>query len=230
MDGQLARTCHTESKASKCAHATRWFGPDRACTQFGMGETSAVVDDRVPSDDLLAECARQGNAAAFSALVARYRQGVYVIAQNMLVSSRDIAEVTKETFLSVHRNLPTWPRMATFATWLYRIAIKTALARRLRRPCSLEPFLPRFDREGRLVPGIDRWPELESVPERIGIGALLREALEFMDDGLVAAFVLRDLVELPVGEVAAILETSPEDIGRSIHRARLMLHGLLVRL
>jgi DNA-directed RNA polymerase specialized sigma24 family protein len=46
-------------------------------------------------------------------------------------------------------------------------------------------------------------------PERIGVTAVLREGLEFMDDEIRAAFVLRDLLELPVDEVAAVLETSP---------------------
>jgi len=59
---------------------------------------------------------------------------------------------------------------------------------------------------------------------------VLREGLEFMDDEIRAAFVLPDLLELPVDEVAAVLETSPQDVGRRIHRARLMLHGLLARL
>jgi DNA-directed RNA polymerase specialized sigma24 family protein len=81
------------------------------------------------------------------------------------------------------------------------------------------------------VPTIDRSPAPgNGSPERIGVTAVLREGLEFMDDEIRAAFVLRDLLELPVDEVAAVLETSPQDVGRRIHRARLMLQGLLARL
>src|SRR3989442_1439577 len=72
-----------------------------------------------------------------------------------------------------HGALPSWPGTPAFATSVYRIAMKTALARRLqdRRtpPCSLESFLPRFDRDGRLVPG--RWLDLgTSTLEKIDVG------------------------------------------------------------
>jgi RNA polymerase sigma-70 factor (ECF subfamily) len=200
-----------------------------------MGETSPPFDEVVASDAALAECARQGNGAAFSALVARHCQAVYLIARNMFVSSGDVAEVTRQTFLSAYRDLREWRGTVAFATWLNRIAIKAALAHRLRHrrspPCSLESFLPRFDRKGCLVPTIDHSPVPgNGSPERIGVTAVLREGLEFMDDDIRAAFVLRDLLELPVDEVAAVLETSPQDVGRRIHKARLMLHGLLARL
>ncbi len=184
-------------------------------------------------DDILAERARRGSVAAFSALVARYREPVYVIVQNMFASPLDAAEVTHQVFLRLHDALPSWPGSPAFATSLYRIAMKTALGRRLEdrrsRPCSLESFLPRFDRDGRLVPG--RWLDLgTSTLEQIEVGAVLREAFEYMDDAVRAAFILRDVLELPTDEVAAVLETSSKDICRRVHRARLMLRGILDRL
>jgi|SRR5438128_2526588 len=196
-----------------------------------MVDRTSVDEDE--GDDVLAERARRGNTAAFSALVARYREPVYVILQNMFASPRDAEEVTQQTFLRLHGALPSWRGTPAFATSVYRIAMKTALARRLqdRRtpPCSLESFLPRFDRDGRLVPG--RWLDLgTSTLEKIDVGAVLREAFEFMDDAVRAAFVLRDVLGLPTHEVAVVLEMPSKDICRRVHRARLMLRGLLDRL
>ncbi len=184
-------------------------------------------------DDVLAERARRGDVAAFSTLVGRYREPAYVIVQNMFASPRDAAEVTQQVFLRLHDALPSWPGSPAFATYLYGIAMKTALVRRLQdrrsRPCSLESFLPRFDPDGRLVSS--RWLDPgASTLEQIETGAVLREAFEFMDDAVRAAFVLRDVLELPTDEVAAVLETSSKDICRRVHRARLMLRGLLDRL
>ena len=113
--------------------------------------------------------------------------------------------------------------------------MKTALAERQRDPRrasgSLEPFLPGFDRASRLVPSNGRRPELDgSSSEPIQITGLLREALECIDDQTRGAFVLRDLLLLPVDEVAAILQTSPQAVRRDEHRARLMLCGFLNQL
>src|SRR5205807_7151458 len=111
-------------------------------------------------------------------------------------------------------------------------AMKTALAHRQRdrrRPSpSLEAFMPAFDREGRLVASKGRRPELEGgSSERFEITGLLREALECIDDQTRAAFVLRDLVQLPVEEVAVILQKSPQGVSEDAHRACLMLRGFV---
>jgi DNA-directed RNA polymerase specialized sigma24 family protein len=58
----------------------------------------------------------------------------------------------------------------------------------------------------------------------------LRGALDCVDDQARATFVLRDLLELPSDEVAAILRTSPEVVRNDAHRLRLMLRGFIDQL
>jgi DNA-directed RNA polymerase specialized sigma24 family protein len=74
-----------------------------------------------------------------------------------------------------------------------------------------------------------RWSELDGEsPEPFEVTALLREALECIDDRVRAAFVLRDLVQLLAEQAAAILQTSPQAVRRDAHRARLMLRGFIL--
>jgi DNA-directed RNA polymerase specialized sigma24 family protein len=81
------------------------------------------------------------------------------------------------------------------------------------------------------LPNKGRWPELDgSSPERPEITGLLREALECVDEPIRAAFVLHDLVQLPVEEAAVILQTSPQAVRRGAHRTRLLLRGFIDRL
>jgi len=180
-------------------------------------------------DEVLAELVRTGSAAAFALLVARHRNAVWVIARNMCATLRDAELVLQQTFLSAWRDGGALAPGARFATWLYRMALRNALAQRERgcpKPsCSLESLLPAFDAAGRLPASEGRWSEVEARK----IGGLLREALECMDDQTRAAFVLRDLLDLPLEEAAAVLETSPAAAGRDAHRARLMLRGFIER-
>ena len=179
-------------------------------------------------DEALALLVRAGSTAAFALLVTRHRGAVWVIARNLSATPREAERVSQQTFLSVWRDASAFPPGATFSTCLYRMAVRNALTQRDgRRPsCSLESLLPRFDSAGRPVASEGRWSELDEMK----LGGLLGEALECMDEPTRAAFVLRDLLDLPLEEAAAILETSPAATGREAHRARLMLRGFLDRL
>ncbi len=197
--------------------------------------SSKYLDDSLASDQMLADRARRGSGAAFAALVARHREAVYAIARNMCATSGEAEEALQQAFLSAWRELGSFPAGAKFTTWLYGIAMKTALEHRQRdgrrSSGSLEPFLPGFDRAGLLVASKGRRPELDgSSSGPMEITGLLREALECIDDRTRGAFVLRDLLLLPVDEVAAILQTSPQAVRRDGHRARLMLSGFVNQL
>jgi RNA polymerase sigma-70 factor (ECF subfamily) len=184
-------------------------------------------DGLLELDERLVERVRQGSGASFAALVARHRDAVYRIVRNMCATSSDAEEAIRQTFLSAYRDLGSLQTNGRFRTWLYGIAMRSAQAGGKRAPASqLEPLLPHFDQAGHLGASTGEWPDLE----RVKLAGVLHEALECMDDGVRAAFVLCDLAELPVDEAAAILETSPSAVRQRVHRARLLLRGFLERL
>jgi RNA polymerase sigma-70 factor, ECF subfamily len=192
-------------------------------------------DDSVAGDDELAERARRGSGAAFAELVTRHREAVYAIARNMCATFREAEIVLQQAFLAAWRELRFYPAGARFTTWLYGIAMETALAHRQHdrssAPSSLEQFLPAFDRAGRLVESKGRWPEPDGRSSgRMEVTGLLRQALECVDDRTRAVFVLSDLLQLPADEAAAILRTSPMLVRRDAHRVRLMLRGFIDQL
>jgi RNA polymerase sigma-70 factor (ECF subfamily) len=197
-----------------------------------MTTIAKQLDDAPASDEELVESACRGSGAAFAVLVTRYGDAVYTIARNMCPRVRDTEEVVQQSFLAAWRDLSTLPANAQFSTWLYGIAMETALAYRQRdrsEPSStLERFLPAYDGTGRLAPGKGRWPELDdSAPARAEVSGLLREALDCADDRARAVFVLRDLLDLPADEAASILQIPPELVRRDAHQLRLKLRGFI---
>jgi RNA polymerase sigma-70 factor (ECF subfamily) len=187
------------------------------------------------TDEPLAEHTRQGSSTVFAALVARHCDAVYRIALNICASAGDAEEVTRQTFLSACRDAGSRPSGLGFRTWLCGIALRKASGERQRsyrgQAVSLEAFLPRFDADGGLEPPGGEWPEPGSARlEAMNVAAFLREALQDMEEGVRAAFVLCDLAQLPAEDAAAILEASPELVRGRVHRARLMLRGFLDRL
>lgn len=191
-----------------------------------------AIDDQLeelPSSDwTLIEYARQGSDAAFGVLMGRYGDAVYNIVRNMCATASEADELTRRTFVSACREIASLEHGASIKAWLYGNAIKTVLARRrirrTRRASSPKPLEGRWDESGSLIPLAGNWHDLGG-PALPGsdLAELLREALEQIDDGVRAAFVLCDLAELPVRETATLLEASPPEIRRRVHRARLTL-------
>jgi RNA polymerase sigma-70 factor (ECF subfamily) len=78
--------------------------------------------------DLLTR-ARGGDRSAFGALVRLYQRRVYAAALHVTGNHADAEDVAQETFVRAYRGLASFDGRADFFTWLYRIAINTALNR-----------------------------------------------------------------------------------------------------
>ena len=73
--------------------------------------------------------ARGGDRSAFGALVRLYQRRVYAAALHVTGNHADAEDVAQETFVRAYRGLASFDGRADFFTWLYRIAINTALNR-----------------------------------------------------------------------------------------------------
>jgi RNA polymerase sigma-70 factor (ECF subfamily) len=186
-----------------------------------------------PRDETLAARAAAGDGSAFEAIVARYQARVFRLACR-LTSDTDAPDVLQETFLQVYRHLPSFRGDSQFRTWLYRIATNAALMQRRahgRRPAEpLDSFLPRFDAEGTHVATpaeLQVASRADELLDRQVLAAKAREIIARLPDIYRDAFVLRDLEEMPTVDVAEALGIQPAAVRQRVHRARLMVRGLL---
>jgi RNA polymerase sigma-70 factor (ECF subfamily) len=184
-------------------------------------------------DEALVELTKQGRDEAFVALVARYGDAVYSIVRNMSASASDAEALTQQTFISAHDQIASTPLDATFKTWLFGIAIKTSLGQRREQggaAPSPQPLPTTWNEADPPTLACRKWPDLTDPALRLGnLEEPLRDALDRMDNGVRAAFVLADLAELPATEIAALLMASPVEVLERVHRARLMLLGVIDR-
>jgi RNA polymerase sigma-70 factor (ECF subfamily) len=190
---------------------------------------AARDDDR----DLVAQ-AVNGDHGAFATLVRRHEARTFRLIHRLAGNRADAEEILQDTFLRVYRKLHTYDRRARFTTWLYRVAVNTARMHRraagVRRAESLESYLPGFTRAGRHRRIDVDYSAAARVEARVSASELSRvllQALTRLPERYRAAFVLRDLHELPSREAAAILSIDERALRQRVHRARLMLRGYL---
>lgn len=171
-------------------------------------------------DATLVARAREGDAAAFEALVGRYRVPVYRIAAGILPDTGSAADTVQETFVTAWRRLYEVKDEQAFAAWLYRITVTRALST-LR---AVRPYVPLDE----LDAVSDRCPGPEDQAVANGLAAALRCALNHLTSEQRICWILREMEGLSYEEVATILHTTPGAVRGRLHRARPQLAAELM--
>ncbi|QSR84318.1 RNA polymerase sigma factor [Methylacidimicrobium sp. B4] len=85
---------------------------------------------REPTDRELVLSLQNGDLGAFDQLVKRYQARLYRVIYGVLLHHDDTNDVLMETFVKAYRNMGRFRIGASFYTWIYRIAINTAISHR----------------------------------------------------------------------------------------------------
>ena len=96
---------------------------------FPTDASPAASIERVSDAELVAR-AREGDTAAFGALVDRHRAAVYRAALAATGRASEAEDVAQEAFLTAYQKIASYREEASFKTWLLTIAWRRALSRR----------------------------------------------------------------------------------------------------
>lgn len=164
-----------------------------------------------------------GETALFEILMRRYNQRLYRISRSILQDEGEAEDVMQDAYVRAYEHLYQFAGKAAFSTWLTRIAIHEALARKRRRRRTEELDAIQEVRG-------DSMPFLKSSdpdPEAKAAQSHLRELLENAIEGLPEAYriivVMREVEEMGVAETAENLGLSEAVVKTRLHRAHAML-------
>lgn len=142
----------------------------------------------------------------------RYQTMVYSVAYNVLGERFAAEDAAQDAFLRCYRKLPQYRSEASFSTWLFRLALTTAVDARRRERRQPKPSD---------VPDVVD----ESVPgagERVDAGALMRALADLPEDYRTPT-VLRDVYGLPYQEIAELTGRPLGTVKVMVHRGRASL-------
>ncbi len=203
---------------------------DLACTLNPIG--MALTRERAmggETDQAVVERVIRGDVDAFSVLVNRYQDRIHSVALNYVSNPEDAMDVTQEAFLKAYTKLRSFDSASAFYTWLYRIAINTAidfLRKRKSRPAeSLDD--EKFSEIGFEPVSKDPTTDPERVATRAEQARTLRSAIASLSDKLRSVIVLHDVEGLSQEEVAEILKVPIGTVKSRVSRGRAELRYLL---
>jgi len=184
----------------------------------------------VSDDDnrLIREC-REGNTAAFGVLVSRYQDRLFNTVLRLVNNSEDARDVVQEAFLHAYQSLHSFKGDSLFFTWLYRIAINTAISMKRKQ----KPML-RIQATGDEKSAIDPVDSSEmSRPEHAVEVAdderRIHAALSKLSTEHRAVLVMKDMDGAKYEEMAEALGVPVGTIRSRLHRARLELRDILLQ-
>ena len=175
----------------------------------------------------LIEQSRNGDAEAFSRLIARYEDRIFRLAKHVCVGlSADADDVYQETFLTAFKKLKSFRGDAELGTWLYRIASNLCLMRRRKK--KSEPFVPLLDRphdhgDAPAHQFRDWLPTPEEAASKKELVRKVSGALAKLPMDYRLVVTLRDVEGLSAEETAKILKLSVAAVKSRLHRGRLFL-------
>lgn len=170
-----------------------------------------------PSVDELAGRAKEGDRMAFAGLVQSTQQRVFALAFRLLYDENDARDVAQESYIRVWEHFHRFKPDQLFEPWLLRIVTNLALDR-LRARKRWWKIFQRAD----AIPEkeIPRATDLESQHSNAELAAAIRSISAQLPEKQRMVFILRDLQDCSVAEVAAITDMSPESVKTNLHYAR----------
>jgi RNA polymerase sigma factor (sigma-70 family) len=164
---------------------------------------------RTQSDDRLAELVGHGSAAAFEAIVHRYRRSLLGHCARIL-GDADAEEAVQDALLNAHAALQSGSEVRSLGAWLHAVAHNAAVGMLRRR--AARPECPRQE-------CADGLHELSTEPGRGQPQDLVR-AVQSLPPRQRDAIVMRELEGRTYEEIAVRLEASDGAVRQLLNRAR----------
>jgi RNA polymerase sigma-70 factor (ECF subfamily) len=150
------------------------------------------------------------------AIFDEYSSFVWRTLKHLGVPERDIEDVCQEVFLVVHRKLAGFEGRSTLKTWVYGICLRTASDYRRRAHVRREQTVDE-------LPVTTFEADQDMAVERARHRKRLLELLDGLDEEKRQVFVLYEIEELDMKEIAAAMGTPLQTAYSRLRAARQML-------
>ncbi|HYZ83787.1 MAG TPA: sigma-70 family RNA polymerase sigma factor [Bryobacteraceae bacterium] len=183
------------------------------------------------NDDELVCLVQGGENEAFAVLIERYQTPCQRVAVSILRDKSDAEDEVQNALWKAFQHINQFQRDARFSSWLTRIVVNQCLMR-LRQTRRAKFFYMDDTVIGEETQTIDLPDRADTPEQRLGqteVAQVLKREIERIPPLLRHAFVLRDIEQLPIEDVADRLGISVPAAKSRLLRARLELRNRLQR-
>jgi len=160
---------------------------------------------------------QEGDQEAFRRIFDQYHKRVYRIAYGVVRESEEALDIVQEVFIKLYRTIGSFKGKSSLYTYLYRMAINTAIDHTRRKGKSIPVSL---DEEGAPQPIED----LGKGPEKLLLQKeqeqTVKKAIETLPLDQKTTLLLREVEGLSYQEIAEVTQCSIGTVMSRLHYAR----------
>lgn len=199
-----------------------------------LGKTLVASPERRQEADVDLEVVRRvqaGDVAAFDVLIRKYRERLYGIVYNLTSNREDAADLTQDAFIKAFQSIQRFGGNSSFFTWLYRIAVNSAVSHlrksRLRSFFSLEKIDTDEPVAREIIDALtdkgggEREAYVRELQEKLN-GAMLKLSIKHR-----TVVTLFEIDGLSHQEIADIMDCSVGTVRSRLHYAKQLLQSEL---
>jgi RNA polymerase sigma-70 factor (ECF subfamily) len=173
------------------------------------------------SDEEIVRRVLEGDLALFELIMRRYNQRMFRIVRSMLGEDDESEDVVQDAYVRAYEKLAQFEGRSSFATWLTKIAVYEANARRQKRR-RMRLFDPRESEKVPMSPQPSR-PYSQDQLSNQELGRILDQAVDELPAELRTVFTLRMVERLDTNQTAECLGLTVANVKVRLHRARELL-------
>lgn len=170
--------------------------------------------------ELLAAHVAGSDPSAFTELIRRHRSRLWVVAGAILRNPQDADDAVQDAMLRAFIHAPRFRGDSSVYVWLRTLTINVSTSMATKRARLAGRTI---SQDTSFKPD----PATAEATSAVELDELLRRALSEVPEDQRNAFVLVQLLDMPVGEVAELQMVRPATIYTRVYRARLRLVELL---
>jgi RNA polymerase sigma-70 factor (ECF subfamily) len=185
---------------------------------------------REAADDALVSLCQQGNQEAFDELMRRHQMSAMKVAISIVRDRQDAEDEVQNAFWKAYEHINQFQRDAKFSTWLTRIVVNQCLMRLRRARRARFAYIDDAQSDDITAADLkDVGPSPESLLGLSEVAAVLDLEIKRTPPLLRHVFLLRDVENKPMPEVAAKLGISVAAAKSRLLRARAELRSRMRR-
>jgi len=194
-----------------------------------LKKTPPAADLTPPEDEeqetrRLVSAFKRGDEQAYTAIVRHYREAVSSLAYRMVRDYDEAADITQDVFVKMAHNIGRYDETRRFYTWLYRITVNTAIDHIRRAQRHQHESL---DMIADVQDSSESGPDMSYLWQRLQ--QEITDATDKLNPKQRSAFLLRDIGERKVDDVAGIMDMPEATVRWYLHRARSRIRKELLR-